>query len=71
MVRRFDSETGTGFLSNYLLDPKHIFTDELSKNITKLAHNISSGKLLSITIYQKELLLKNVGGIEDASRCYR
>ena len=31
----------TGALVNYLMDPKHIFTSELSKNATKLANNFS------------------------------
>ncbi len=41
----FDPDEGSGFLYNYLTDPKHIFTDPLSKNITKLAHNLSSSDL--------------------------
>ena len=31
----------SGALVNYLMDPKHIFTSELAKNITKLANNLS------------------------------
>ena len=31
----------TGILVNYLMDPKHVFTSELAKNITKLANNLS------------------------------
>ena len=31
----------SGALVNYLMDPKHIFTSELTKNITKLAYNLS------------------------------
>ena len=31
----------TGVLVNYLMDPKHVFTSELAKNITKLANNLS------------------------------
>ena len=31
----------SGALVNYLMDPKHIFTSELAKNITKLTNNLS------------------------------
>ena len=39
----FDFNKGypTGVLVNYLMDPKHIFTSELAKNITKLANNLA------------------------------
>ena len=39
----FDVKNGSpsGALVNYLMDPQHIFTSELAKNITKLAYNLS------------------------------
>ena len=39
----FDMKNGSpsGALVNYLMDPKHIFTSEMAKNITKLANNLS------------------------------
>ena len=39
----FDYEGGktSGILANYLMDPEHIFSSPLVKNVTKLANNLS------------------------------
>ena len=39
----FDYEGGktSGILANYLMDPEHVFSSPLVKNVTKLAHNLS------------------------------
>lgn len=43
--RWFDSGKGlyspSGILANYLMDPQHVFSSRLAKNITKLANNLS------------------------------
>ena len=37
----------SGILANYLLDPENIFSNQLAKNLTKLANNMSLNKDLA------------------------
>eukprot|EP00094_Tigriopus_californicus_P011134 TCALIF_10745-PA protein Name:"Similar to ppk28 Pickpocket protein 28 (Drosophila melanogaster)" AED:0.17 eAED:0.17 QI:0/0/0/0.66/1/1/3/0/792 len=37
----YNAKTHAGLLADYLLDPQHIFIDELSKNMLMLAHNVT------------------------------
>ena len=43
----FDPDTESGLLSNYLLDPQNVFSDQLSKNLLMLAHNETDFKALA------------------------
>ena len=55
----FNPETGKGILANYLLDPADGFTDRLSKNITKLVHNLSSDLELATERFKSDIAVLN------------
>ena len=37
----YEGEKTSGILANYLMDPEHVFSSPLVKNVTKLANNLS------------------------------
>ena len=55
----FNPEKSTGMLSNYLMDPKRVFTDDLSRNITKFFYNFSSDEELAKTRFQRDIAVLN------------
>lgn len=55
----FDPVTRTGVLSNYLLDPKNFFTDQLSKNITKLSYNLAKNEDLAAERFRRDIAILN------------
>ena len=55
----FNSQTEEGLLANYLLDPKRIFSDELSQNITKFTYNVSTDKELADERFRNDIAVLN------------
>ena len=55
----FNPEKSTGILSNYLIDPKRVFTDDLNRNITKFFYNLSSDEAFAKTRFQRDIAVLN------------
>ena len=55
----FNPEKSTGMLSNYLIDPERVFTDDLSRNITKFFYNLSSDEALARERFRRDIAVLN------------
>jgi len=55
----FDPDKKTGVLANYLLDPKNVFSDQLSKNITKLSYNLFKNEDLAAERFRRDIAILN------------
>ena len=55
----WDSETKSGRLANYLLDPDEVFVDSFTRNMTKLRRNMSTDAELADHRFQNELSVLN------------
>ena len=51
--------TAGGLLANYLIDPQRIFTDDLTRNITKLTFNMSSDIELAEERFRRDIAVLN------------
>ncbi len=47
----FDPDTRSGKLFQYLVDPKYVFSDELSRSVATLAHNLSDPGEWQLKVY--------------------
>ena len=52
-------EGGSGLLANYLLDPKHVFLDQLSKTMLMLAHNVTDFASVAEERFRRDVAVLN------------
>ena len=55
----WDRDTRTGHLANYLLDPRDVFSDRLTKDLNKLQLNISDAAELADRRFENEMSILN------------
>lgn len=55
----FDRDSSSGRLANYLLDPGNVFTDDLSRNVSKMVHGLDTDAELAEERFRRDVAVLN------------